>query len=101
MIEAKNYMLSLHGYMGKRYKQTTGYDGVKSAGVSLTDYAKVKQFWSEAEADKDRNGKTVSGSKRDKVAAYIHSLRLPDTKKDALYLAMGYSESTLEDAPWH
>ena len=101
LIEAKNYMLSLHGYMGKRYKQTTGYDDVRSAGVSLTDYAKVREFWSEAEADKDRNGKTVNGSKRDKVAAYIHSLRLPDAKKDALYLAMGYSESTLEDAPWH
>ena len=101
LIEAKNYMLSLHGYMGKRYKQTTGYDDVRSAGVSLTDYAKVKQFWREAESDKNKNGQTVSSSKRDKVAEYIDSLRISDRKKDALYLAMGYSESTLKDAPWH
>lgn len=101
LIEAKNYILALHGYSSKRYKQTTGYDDVKSAGVSLTDYAKVKLFWREAESDKDRNGQTVSGSKRDKVAEYIDSLRLSDKKKDALYLAMGYSESTLKDAPWH
>ena len=101
LIEAKNYILGLHGYSSKRYRQTTGYDDVKSAGVSLTDYAKVKQFWREAESDKDRNGQTVSGSKRDKVAKYIDSLRISDRKKDALYLAMGYSESTLKDAPWH
>ncbi len=101
LIEAKNYTLGLHGYSSKRYRQTTGYDDVKSAGVSLTDYAKVKQFWREAESDKDRNGQTVSGSKRDKVAEYIDSLRISDRKKDALYLAMGYSESTLKDAPWH
>lgn len=101
LIEAKNYILGLHGYSSKRYRQTTGYDDVKSAGVSLTDYAKVKQFWREAESDKDRNGQTVSGSKRDKVAEYIGSLLISDRKKDALYLAMGYSESTLKDAPWH
>ncbi|MBO5510270.1 MAG: strawberry notch family protein [Clostridia bacterium] len=101
LIEAKNYILGLHGYSSKRYRQTTGYDDVKSAGVSLTDYAKVKQFWREAESDKDRNGQTVSSSKRDKVAEYIDSLRISDRKKDALYLAMGYSESTLKDAPWH
>lgn len=101
LIEAKNYILGLHGYRSKRYRQTTGYDDVKSAGVSLTDYAKVKQFWREAESDKDKNGQTVSGSKRDKVAEYIDSLRISDRKKDALYLAMGYSESTLMDAPWH
>ncbi len=101
LIEAKNYILGLHGYSSKRYRQTTGYDDVKSAGVSLTDYAKVKQFWREAESDKDRNGQTVSGSKRDKVAEYIGSLRISDRKKDALYLAMGYSESTLKDTPWH
>ena len=101
LIEAKNYILGLHGYSSKRYRQTTGYDDVKSAGVSLTDYAKVKQFWREAESDKDRNGQTVSGSKRDKVAEYIDSLRISDRKKDALYLAMGYSESTLKYAPWH
>lgn len=101
LVEAKNYMLALNGYSSKRYKQSTGYDEVKSAGVSLTDYAKVKLFWREAESDKDRNGQTVSGSKRDKVAEYIDSLRLSDKKKDALYLAMGYSESTLTEAPWH
>ncbi len=100
LVEAKNYMLALNGYSSKRYKQATGYDDVKSAGVSLTDYAKVKQFWREAESDKDKNGKTVSGSKRDKVAEYIDSLRISNSKKDALYLAMGYSESTLKDAPW-
>ncbi len=101
LIEAKNYILGLHGYSSKRYRQTTGYDTVKSAGVSLTDYAKVRVFWREAEADRDRNGKTVSGSKRDKVAEYINSLRISDRKKDALYLAMGYSESSLSEVPWH
>lgn len=38
-------------------------------------------------AGKDKNGKSISGSKKDKVIAYIESLSLPAAKK---YMVLGY-----------
>lgn len=69
-------------------------------GISVEEWNAVREFYSEAESDVDRKGKTIPYSKRDKVAEYIDSLPLKRRQKDALWLAMDYSENTLDEAPW-
>lgn len=74
----------------------------KNTGVNKGDFWKVCQYYSSAKSDVDSDGNTVSGSKKKKVLDYINGLALSVRQKDSLYLALGYSESTLyKDAPWH
>ena len=51
-------------------------------------------------SDKDENGKTINGSKKEKVLNAINDMDLSSTEKDWLYYLNGYSESTIGDAPW-
>lgn len=73
----------------------------EDAGVSYDDYYDYYFGTKNLKSDKDENGKTVNGSKKEKVVAYIDGMDIPDEQKDALYLASGYTENTLEDAPWN
>ena len=50
--------------------------------------------------DKDRDGKTITNSKKKKVMDAINQLEISKEEKDALYYAAGYSASTIRDAPW-
>lgn len=62
------------------------------------------QYWrkkAELSADKDANGKSISGSKKAKILALINSLQLTADQKDLLYRAEGYAERDLYRAPWH
>lgn len=62
------------------------------------------QYWrkkAEMSADKDANGKSISGSKKAKILALIDSLQLTAEQKDLLYRAEGYAERDLYKAPWH
>lgn len=62
------------------------------------------QYWkkkAELSADKDENGKSISGSKKAKILALINSLQLTAEQKDLLYRAEGYAERDLYRAPWH
>lgn len=52
-------------------------------------------------SDKDSNGETVPNSKRKKTLEVINSMDLTKAQKDVLYYATGYSEKTIDDAPWH
>lgn len=53
-------------------------------------------------SDKDENGNSISGSKKEKVVEYINGLDLTDEQKDILFLTVGgYKESTLDTTPWH
>ena len=79
----------------KKYKELC-----EPIGISVEEWNAVREFYSEAESDVDRKGKTIPYSKRDKVAEYIDSLPLTRRQKDALWLAMDYSENTLDEAPW-
>ena len=76
------------------------YQGARSAGVSTEDYVWFLSATDGLEADKDENGKSISGSRKAKVLRVIDRMELNRSQKDALFLAAGYSESTLEDAPW-
>ena len=70
------------------------------AGISVEIYTRYAKETADLKSDKDEEGKTVSGSKREKVLQVIHSLPLTSTQKDALYYAEGYAESNLDEAPW-
>ena len=76
------------------------YQGARSAGVSTEDYVWFLSATDGLEADKDENGKSISGSRKAKVLRVIDRMDLNRSQKDALFLAAGYSESTLGDAPW-
>lgn len=70
--------------------------------VDLSDWLNVVDFKSGTKADKDEEGKTVSGSAKSKVTDYIDALRgYTDEQKDYMYLLLGYAESTIDDAPWN
>lgn len=76
------------------------YQSARSAGVSTEDYVWFLSATDGLEADKDENGKSISGSLKAKVLRVIDRMDLNRSQKDALFLAAGYSESTLGDAPW-
>lgn len=51
--------------------------------------------------DKDAQGRTISGTKMEKVVELIDGLDIPDEQKDALYYDAGYSDSKIYNTPWH
>ena len=69
-------------------------------GVSDRVYVEFKVATSDVSADKDEDGKSVSGSKKKKVMDIIDGMDVSDEIKDRLYYAAGYTESTIDDAPW-
>lgn len=71
-----------------------------AAGVTPGQYVEFKRATEGLVADKV-NGKTVPGSKKQKVMAAINGMQITNSKKTALYYAAGYKESTLDDAPWY
>ena len=70
-------------------------------GVSYEAYYDYYFATKDIESDKDASGKTISGSKREKVLAEINAMDLTVEQKNALYYASGYAESTLYEAPWY
>lgn len=44
---------------------------------------------------------TLSGEVKESMMAYINSLSLSARQKDSLYLAFGWKESKLWEAPWN
>ena len=77
------------------------FDELMDMGMTTSDYAKYRRSVSGLEADKDENGKAISGSKKEKVLAAIDALPVSDSIKDLLYFSEGYGEKGLDDAPWN
>lgn len=73
----------------------------RSGGISAKVWMQYWQKKAELSADKDANGKSISGSKKAKILALINSLQLTAEQKDLLYRAEGYAERDLYRAPWH
>ena len=70
-------------------------------GVSYETYYDYYFATKEMHADKDENGKSISGSKKAKVVEYINSLDIPPEKKDALYVAAGYTAKSARNQKWN
>lgn len=59
-----------------------------SSGVSAKVYYDACKFVASATGDKDADGNTISGSKKEKVMKYIASLNISDSQKDSLWNAI-------------
>lgn len=82
---------------------STGIEKTKEAldaGLTLEEYAGYKDSVSGLTADKDADGNSISGSKKEKVVDAINSMDLSAAEKDWLYLFNGYAESGLSNTPW-
>lgn len=80
------------------------YDKARTAyakGVSYDTYYDYYFATKDMHADKDENGKSISGSKKAKVVEYINSLDIPPEQKDALYIAAGYTEKSARYQKWN
>lgn len=75
--------------------------GAEENGISLDQYFAYKDSISGLQADKDANGKSISGSKKAKVIAAINELDMTPEQKDFLYLEEGYKKADLYKTPWH
>lgn len=76
------------------------FDRCVDADVKTEDFVQTRDFYSTTYADKDANGKSISGSKKKKVWNFINGLDATPAQKDALSVACGY-DSKLNEAPWH
>ena len=70
-------------------------------GMNAKVFYDAWKFNYSAKADVDSSGKAISGSKKLKVLRYINGLSLSYAQKDSLYYAFGWSQSTINEAPWH
>lgn len=80
------------------------YDKARTAyakGVSYDTYYDYYFATKEMHADKDENGKSISGSKKAKVVEFINSLDIPPEQKDALYVAAGYTAKSARNQKWN
>jgi hypothetical protein len=82
------------------YDKWRGSDAKKEK-IGWEVYRKYKADTNAMSADKDENGKSISGTKKTKVLNYIDGLNLTAKQKDTLYYDAGYAESGLSDTPWH
>lgn len=82
-------------------KEAENIAAAYSADISPAVYIGLKTKAGAMEADRDADGEVINGSKREKVLKLIDSMELSDYQKDVLYLTEGYSEKTIDDAPWN
>ncbi|MBO5715604.1 MAG: hypothetical protein J6S23_04325 [Clostridia bacterium] len=97
----KNYALNLASEEMSSTAITKYYEEIESTGIEFDVYKDYYVRKKEAKGtDADGDGKTDSGSKKEAVMDIINSLNISRDQKDVLYL-LDYSESTIDDAPWH
>lgn len=93
-------MIRLYGSISSE-KEAENIAAAYSADISPAVYIGLKTKAGAMEADRDADGEVINGTKREKVLKLIDSMELSDYQKDVLYLTEGYSEKTIDDAPWN
>ena len=106
--ELLNKMLGYANYKAKRavfpkYSSDAyaKYEEAEKNGISPAEYYVFRTTDNNLTADKDANGNTIAGSKKEKVLDAINGMDLSPTEKDFLYLMNGYAAKTLNETPWH
>ena len=106
--ELLNKMLGYANYKAKRavFPQYSSdayakYEEAEKNGISPAEYYVLRTTDNNLTADKDANGNTIAGSKKEKVLDAINGMDLSPTEKDFLYLMNGYAAKTLSETPWH
>lgn len=97
----QDYAEQVEKYGMDRVKAYYGADGWGKTGLSIVQY---DTYATKAAAckgtDANGDGKTDSGSKKAQVMQVINSLPVSNAVKDALYIKNGWSERTINEAPW-
>lgn len=76
------------------------YAIVEKDGVDAENFVNAYSFISNATADKDENGKSINGSKKEKIVNYLNTLDLTADQKMSLYTNVaGYKVSDRAPAP--
>ena len=85
--------------------QTRLYEDLVDSGLSRKRaYEILKRFndaTADLEADRDKAGNPIGGSKKEKIVTEINKLPLSRKQKNMLYLSRGYSEKDLNSLPWN
>lgn len=94
-----NTLISTGGY-------EYGHEELEEAaemGISMELYIEFKNKIDgiKGDPDPDEPGKTILGSKKEKILDIINGMDITDEEKDALYRIQKYAESGLYDTPWH
>lgn len=99
--------IALYQKYGGNLMSGSGYEKTREAvkaGLTVEEYAEYKGSVSGLTADKDANGTSISGSKKEKVIAAIDAQDLSPTEKDWLYL-LNYdgknAQKDLRGMPWN
>ena len=77
------------------------FEHAEPAGIKVDIWLDYRKQASAIQGDKDADGKTISGSRKNKLLDVINALPISPRQKDAIYLAEGWAESKLYEAPWH
>lgn len=85
--------------------QTRLYEDLVDSGLSRKRAYEILNRFNDAtadlEADRDKNGNPIGGSKKEKIVKEINKLPLSRKQKNMLYLSRGYSEKDLNSLPWN
>ena len=76
-------------------------DSAEEAGVPKDVFVSFKVATVDLTGDKDKDGKTITGSKKEKVLNAINAMDVNRATKNALYNACGYAANKLYEAPWY
>lgn len=83
------------------------YEEAERNGITPAEFFVHRAATNNIEADKDKNGKSINGSKKEKVIDYINSSNFSRVEKDWLYL-LDYSsddpkknQQNLKELPWN
>lgn len=88
MTDAQKEALYFKAYPNEQ----SDYDALD---IDFDSYLTYSRAMCTMTGDKDENGKTISGSKKEKVVSLIRSLDISNDAKTQLYLSNGYSAKTL------
>jgi len=81
-------------YYNKALNEVLGIKNKSTAIVQIfdvTQYAIFKAFASVTEANKDKKGNPITGSKKKKIFAYVQKLNIPNAQKALLLNMEGYT----------
>lgn len=82
----------------KEEKEKTKQSALSAFDLKEKDYDKYQYNISQFKADKDSEGKTIRGSKKDKVIDYVEGLPISDVQKAILIKGEGLSYKKYDDA---
>ena len=76
-------------------------DITADAVAAYNEYCRAAGVKAKVYYDAWKHKNSLSGTIKEPMMAYIHSLNLTYSQKDSLYYAFGWAESRIYEAPWH